>query len=617
MSRRFLAQLSIASLLASSGLLLAAEPDANVGAAAASVADALVAEAEGDFLKRQRLLAEAELDGDFAPAKWQRGQLQDTDGAWTDIQSDIDKLADNKKLTQYEQSRAKLNDTFENHLSLATACAQQGLFSQCRAHLSRAMEFQPDNPQIRQALGYRLIDGDWVSPSEVAEFSQRMQTTVESVAKYRKMLLSISKKLGSTSEKEREAGANELRQLKDLSAVPAVESILASPSPAMATLVIDWMAENDCLESSQALARYSLAHPVDTVRKYAVSKLKQRPLHDFVPDMLEMLASHVSMMALPVMDSRGELTGYRHAFAQEKFDKQEIMFIDRSFQRTSVLVRDPNANPISDSTQETSLNQAVAVAVASSMNGLVEQSLREFAAGDTAQKSATVNRANAQVTQRNSRIASVLSEIAEQEFSGEPKKMWRWWDKYNETKYQEYKPERYVRTALSNRVPQYQPERFAHECFVAGTQVVTSRGMKPIERVIVGDNVLSRNVVSGELSWKPVLRATTRPPETTSIVNVENEKLQCTYGHLFWVSGTGWKKANELKAGDILHAAEEPRVVVSVKEGAAAPTFNLEVADNANYFVGKAMIMTHDVTPRSHNRQLVPGAAMLSLNSRR
>jgi hypothetical protein len=320
--------------------------------------------------------------------------------------------------------------------------------------------------------------------------------------------------------------------------------------------------------------------------------------------MLEMLSSQVSMMAIPAFDRSGALTGYRHAFAQEKFDKQEVMFVDRVFDRmpemAGAVARLPNPR-----------SRLENVAIASAMNNLVENSLRDFAMGETAVRNAAVRQTNAEVTQRNTRIAEVISEIAGQEFSSDPKQMWKWWDKYNETKYQDYKPQRYVRNALTNRVPQYRPATTSCECFVAGTQVVTNRGMKSIERIVVGDSVLSRNVASGELSWKPVLRATVRPPETTSIVAVESEQFRCTYGHLFWVSGAGWKKANELKAGDILHAAEEPKVVTSVQDGARAPTFNLEVADNATYFVGNAMIMTHDVTPRTYNRQLVPGQSLM------
>jgi hypothetical protein len=76
---------------------------------------------------------------------------------------------------------------------------------------------------------------------------------------------------------------------------------------------------------------------------------------------------------------------------------------------------------------------------------------------------------------------------------------------------------------------------------------------------------------------------------------------------LFWVSGAGWKKASELKPGDILHGAKSPARITAVEAQPAAPTYNLEVADHPNYFVGRYMILTHDVTPRETNRQLIPG----------
>ena len=43
------------------------------------------------------------------------------------------------------------------------------------------------------------------------------------------------------------------------------------------------------------------------------------------------------------------------------------------------------------------------------------------------------------------------------------------------------------------------------KCFVAGTPVHTSDGLKPIEEIKVGDLVAARSDVDGHTSWKPVL----------------------------------------------------------------------------------------------------------------
>ncbi len=133
-------------------------------------------------------------------------------------------------------------------------------------------------------------------------------------------------------------------------------------------------------------------------------------------------------------------------------------------------------------------------------------------------------------------------------------------------------------------------------------------GPKPIETILPGDLVLNRDLTTGALRWKPVLKATTRPPAATIAITLEEttsapETFRCSTGHLFWVSGKGWKKASELKENDILHGAKTPVRIARVEEQPIAQTFNLEVADAPNYFVGRNMILSHDVTPRETNRK--------------
>jgi len=131
--------------------------------------------------------------------------------------------------------------------------------------------------------------------------------------------------------------------------------------------------------------------------------------------------------------------------------------------------------------------------------------------------------------------------------------------------------------------------------------------MLPIESLRVGDLVLSRDIPTGELSWKPIVRTTTRPPRPTFEIGLGVEKLFCTGGHLFWVSGKGWIKASQLKPGDILHAAAQPVVVMNVKQQPEAQTFNLAIDQTQTYFVGEQMIMSHDVTDRISTHLKVPG----------
>jgi len=58
---------------------------------------------------------------------------------------------------------------------------------------------------------------------------------------------------------------------------------------------------------------------------------------------------------------------------------------------------------------------------------------------------------------------------------------------------------------------QFLPVPRRHECFVAGTPVWTVSGPVAIEKIRVGDLVLSQALDTGELAFQPVLQTTQRP----------------------------------------------------------------------------------------------------------
>jgi hypothetical protein len=581
------------------------------------VADAIEAEAAGEFLMRQRLLVEAErATTAYAPAKWLTGQMQDSQGKWVDVDESVLAATSNAQLERYERQRASLPDNLTSHREIAGWCAEQGLYPQCRAHLHRILAFDPDNLVARAALGYQRLGSEWISPQQVAQVAERTERTRQSIATFSGDLLPILAKIAQPDE--RTAGIQQLKSIGDPAAVPAVEAFLASVAVEPSRIAVDWFTDIDTVEASQVLARYSLFHPSQEIRDMAVTRLKERPFHDYINDMLSMLASPVSAMIVPSFDRNGQFTGYRQAFAQEKFDKVEFTIFDRRFNRnpSQLLENIPAAFRSSALPRDGApqLSRLQLQELTRLQNLQVEQAARELAANEARVRAVAAQRQNDVVRQRNARIVEVVSAVADREFTGDPKELWTWWDEVNETGYQQYKPQRYRGNYVADTIPGYRVPTC--ECFVAGTKVMTHRGLRSIELLAVGDTVLSRDVYSSELSWKPVLRVTNRPPEKTTTVQVGDDVLRCTTGHLFWVSGEGWKKASELKPGDVLHAAAEPMVVYAVRTEAAAPTFNLEVADNATYFVGESLIMTHDVTPRTPNRQAVPGQHFVSISRR-
>jgi hypothetical protein len=123
----------------------------------------------------------------------------------------------------------------------------------------------------------------------------------------------------------------------------------------------------------------------------------------------------------------------------------------------------------------------------------------------------------------------------------------------------------------------------------------------------VGDLVLSQNVESGELAYKPVLDTTIGPPTEMLRVDHEGGSFRCTGGHPFWVSGEGWINARRLKSGMELHSDRGSVRVSDVASDGTEAAYNLIVADFSTYFVGQTRILCHDISPKESTDAIVPG----------
>jgi hypothetical protein len=146
-----------------------------------------------------------------------------------------------------------------------------------------------------------------------------------------------------------------------------------------------------------------------------------------------------------------------------------------------------------------------------------------------------------------------------------------------------------------------------HSCFVAGTGVWTPNGQTPNEQLRAGDLVLSQDVRTGELAYKPVTATTVRSPSPLVELDVGGATIRATRGHPFWVSGIGWKMAKELVPGEWLHTAAGAAPIDDIRSAPAEKCYNLVVAHNDNYFVSDARLLVHDNNMRDVRRAIVPG----------
>ena len=123
----------------------------------------------------------------------------------------------------------------------------------------------------------------------------------------------------------------------------------------------------------------------------------------------------------------------------------------------------------------------------------------------------------------------------------------------------------------------------------------------------VGDSVLAQDPDSGELTYKPVLATTVRPPSTTIEIKTDEATIRATRGHPFWVDGIGWQMAKELKAGQNLHSPRGPVQIQTARQHSEAVCYNLVVADFNSYFVSNAQVLVHDNNLREVTTAIVPG----------
>ncbi len=106
--------------------------------------------------------------------------------------------------------------------------------------------------------------------------------------------------------------------------------------------------------------------------------------------------------------------------------------------------------------------------------------------------------------------------------------------------------------------------------FIKGTRVHTKNGLKRIEEINIGDEVLSSpEDGTGGQEYKKVvdtLRFAEKTLRAVSYYRADSDLervLFATGNHPFWVNGIGWTAADQLKKNDVLRMSDGTRVEVT------------------------------------------------------
>ncbi|AVG17720.1 hypothetical protein CFN79_18645 [Chromobacterium vaccinii] len=138
-------------------------------------------------------------------------------------------------------------------------------------------------------------------------------------------------------------------------------------------------------------------------------------------------------------------------------------------------------------------------------------------------------------------------------------------------------------------------------CFVAGTPILTDKGLKAVETFVGGELVWARDDQTGEYGFRPVVAHKASPAQDIFSVAVEDsegkrEVLRTTAEHPFWVKDWGWMKASLLQPGMLLlNKADGSLVVVGQEmENVRETVFNIQVAEFQTYHVGELGAWVHN-----------------------
>ena len=203
-----------------------------------------------------------------------------------------------------------------------------------------------------------------------------------------------------------------------------------------------------------------------------------------------------------------------------------------------------------------------------------------------------VETTNAQINQINDLALPVVKSATGQDLGVDPEAWKTWWTNQQGYAYRSSRPKN--KPTYTDIFTAQAPDYSSNSCFAAGTIVQTVDGPRMIESIQVGDRVLSQNTETGLLGFEPVVGVHESKPAATLRIAAGDESIVATGIHRFWKAGKGWTMARDLKAGDRLRTIGGIATVRSIESGQTQPVFNLDVAENRNFFVGTNGLLVHD-----------------------
>jgi hypothetical protein len=537
----------------------------------AQVSLALWCEAHGLQAERLRHLSVAVLtDPSHATARGLLG-LVEYRGKWAKPDSVAEKLkadeALSRALLEYNARRDKLRDRVKDHYDLAIWCEANGLKAEATVHFMNVTRLDPSHESAWKHLGCRKFNGAWMSEDQIASVKAESEAQKQADKHWLPLL---ERWKGWLGEKRHRSSAEErLAEVTDTRAIPSIWAVFALDSPANQRVAAGLLGQIEGEAASNRLAILAVEGTSPEARQVASEILLRRDPREYIDTLINYIKTPVKY-ELRQVDGPGS-PGILFVEG-ERYNVRRVYnptFVPPSFTPRARLTR------VDPSFQDNIVNTQLA---------------RQAQANDVAQ----IEAMNEAINRSCATTLTMLRDVTGKELGADPKAWRRWWtDQKGYAFITPDTPENKPTFDVFVQFPQ-QSTPTHNACFAAGTPVRTIGGLRPIESIKVGDQVLMQDTKTGALRFQPIVAVYHNPPNATLRVQFTGDSIVATGIHRFWKAGKGWVMARDLKAGDEVRTLGGTTRVVSVALEAVQRVYNLDVAGGSDFFVGREGALVHD-----------------------
>lgn len=144
-------------------------------------------------------------------------------------------------------------------------------------------------------------------------------------------------------------------------------------------------------------------------------------------------------------------------------------------------------------------------------------------------------------------------------------------------------------------VPRFEaPDGWEQNSFIAGTNILTESGFRPIEDIRDGDIVLSFDTDTQQVVPARVRDVTSRVEQSTYEMGIGGIKIRVTRDHPMFTT-QGWRRVIETAIGSTLigYDGAEYRIATCRVVRGEVTVYNFEVDQTGTYFVSDLKLVAH------------------------